>query len=329
MILQEGRPLGYTVLKFTIIDADAPPNTGPFNLEIISGNEDSSFRLVQQDASLRTATKFNHKKKDKYTLQLKVSDNGSPSLSSDAWVTALIIEESQFPPVISPLEVTINSFRDEFPGGVMGRIHATDSDPYDKLHYEVVTPFKDLFSVDREDGTLVALPGLDVGSYNVNISVTDGKFTSFGIILVEVNMVSEEAVKNSVGIRLKGITPEDFILSHRKNFLHGLRSALSIRTKDIDILSIQPAEAVAVKEKRDTNRDLDVLFAVRKSAHMYYPAKQLLSKLKEKQSVFESASNLKVIKVSTFKLVSLLNIVIVDKYYCRVIFFTGNFFFSR
>lgn len=242
--------------------------------------------------------KLNHKKKDKYVLKLKVSDNGTPILTSDTWVTALIIEESQFPPVISPLEVTINSYRDEFPGGVMGRIHASDADPYDKLHYEVVSPFKDLFSVDREDGTLVALPGLDVGSYNVNVSVTDGKFTTFGIILVEVNMVSEDAVKNSVGIRLKGITPEDFILSHRKNFLHGLRSALNIRVKDIDILSIQPAEAVTLKEKRDTNRDLDVLFAVRKSPHVYYPVKQLLSKLKEKQTLFETASNLKVVKVS-------------------------------
>ncbi|XP_035227160.1 fat-like cadherin-related tumor suppressor homolog isoform X3 [Stegodyphus dumicola] len=296
-IIQEGRPLGYTVLKFTIIDADAPPNTGPFLLEILSGNEDGAFRLVQQDASLRTAIKFNHKKKDKYVLQLKVSDNGDPPLSTDSWVTALIIEESQFPPIISPLEVVINSFRDEFPGGVMGRIHATDGDPYDKLHYEVVSPFKELFSVDREDGTLVALPGLDVGSYNVNVSVTDGKFTSYGVILVEVNMVSEEAVKNSVGMRLKGITPEDFILSHRKNFLHGLRSALNIRTKDIDILSIQPAEAVTTKEKRDTNRDLDVLFAVRKSPHVYYPAKQLLTKIKEKQTLFETASNLKVVKI--------------------------------
>ncbi|KAF8791564.1 Fat-like cadherin-related tumor suppressor [Argiope bruennichi] len=297
VIIQEGRTIGYTVLKFTIIDADAPPNTGPFTLEILSGNEDSAFRLVQQDASLRTATKFNHKRKDKYELQLRVSDNGSPSLFSDATVTALIIEESQYPPVVSSLEVVINSFRDEFPGGVMGRIHATDGDPYDKLYYEVVSPYKDLFSVDREDGTLVALPGLDVGSYNVNVSVTDGKFTSYGIILVEVNMVSEDAVKNSVGMRLKGITPEDFIISHRKNFLHGLRSALNVRTKDVDILSIQPAEAVMEKQKRDANRDLDVLFAVRKSPHVYYPAKQLLNKLKEKQTVFETASNLKVVKI--------------------------------
>ncbi|GIX73894.1 fat-like cadherin-related tumor suppressor-like protein [Caerostris extrusa] len=93
-------------------------------------------------------------------------------------------------------------------------------------------------------------------------------------------MVSEEAVKNSVGMRLKGITPEDFILSHCKNFLHGLRSALNIRTKDIDILSIQPSEAAMSKEKRDTNRDLDVLFAVRKSPHVYFPSKQLLAKIK-------------------------------------------------
>lgn len=293
-------------MKFTIIDADAPPNTEPFSLEVMSGNEDGSFRLVQQDASLRTAIKFNHKKRDRYEIKLKVLDNGSPPLSTDTIVTAVIIEESRFAPVVSSLEVVINSFRDEFPGGVMGKIHATDEDPYDKLYYEVVSPYKDLFSVDREDGTLVALPGLDVGSYNLNVSVTDGVFTSYGIILVEVNMVSEDAVKNSIGIRLKGITPEDFITSFRKTFLHGLRSALSIRTKDIEILSIQPSEAMSTKEKRDTNRDLDVLFAVRKSPHVYYPAKNLLTKLKEKQTLFETTSNLKVVKVCTFKSLTIL-----------------------
>ncbi|KAG8191614.1 hypothetical protein JTE90_018546 [Oedothorax gibbosus] len=297
VVIQEGRPVGYTILKFTIIDTDEPPNTEPFSLEVISGNEDGSFRLVQQDASLRTAIKFNHQKQDKYEIKLKVSDNGSPPLSTDTVVTIIIIEESQFSPFVSPLEVVINSFRDEFPGGVMGKIHATDEDPYDKLYFEIVSPHKDLFSVDREDGTLVALPGLDVGSYNLNVSVTDGVFTNFGIVLVEVNMVSEDAVKNSIGIRLKGITPEDFIMSYRKAFLHGLRSALSIRTKDIEILSIQPSEASSTKEKRDTNRDLDVLFAVRKSPHVYYPAKQLLTKLKEKQEFFETTSKLKVVKI--------------------------------
>ncbi|XP_042896565.1 fat-like cadherin-related tumor suppressor homolog isoform X3 [Parasteatoda tepidariorum] len=297
IIIQEGRSIGFTALKFDIVDADASPNTDPYSLEILSGNEDNAFRLVQQDSSLRTATKFNHKKKDTFVLHIKVSDNGSPSLSSDTRVTAMIIEDSQFPPTVFPLEVVINSFRDEFPGGVMGRIHATDGDPYDKLHYEVVSPYKDLFSVDREDGTLVANPGLDVGSYNVNVSVTDGKFTSYGIILVQVNMVSEDAVKNSIGMRLKNITPEDFIMNHRKNFLKGLQSALSIRSKDIDILSIQPAEATTSKVKREVNRDLDVLFAVRKNSHSYYPVKQLMMKFKEKQSLFETSSNLKVVKI--------------------------------
>jgi protocadherin Fat 1/2/3 len=37
-----------------------------------------------------------------------------------------VIEESRYPPVITPLEVDILSYQDEFPGSVIGRIVASD-----------------------------------------------------------------------------------------------------------------------------------------------------------------------------------------------------------
>ncbi len=40
-----------------------------------------------QDGSLRTAKKFNHKLRDKYILQIRVFDNGTPPLFSDTYGT--------------------------------------------------------------------------------------------------------------------------------------------------------------------------------------------------------------------------------------------------
>jgi hypothetical protein len=42
---------------------------------------------VVQDGSLRTAKKFNHKLRDKYILQIRVFDNGTPPLFSDTYGT--------------------------------------------------------------------------------------------------------------------------------------------------------------------------------------------------------------------------------------------------
>ncbi|KAG8186896.1 hypothetical protein JTE90_023783 [Oedothorax gibbosus] len=296
-IVQEGKPLGFTVLKFTVTDQDAPPNTGPFLFDILSGNEDSAFRVVQQDSTLRTASKFDVKNQSEFTLQVRVTDGGSPALYSDTWVNIIVIEESRYPPVVTPLDVSVSSYLDEFPGGVMGRVHAVDQDPYDKLLFDILSPHQNLFTIDREDGTINALPGLDVGSYELNVSISDGKFTTYTSVSIDVNMITKESVANSVALRLDDVTPEDFLLTYKKDFLRGLRNVLNVRMKDVEIISLQPTLQDKKRKQRATVQDLDIVFAVHAGANGFYPADTIRSKLKEKTGMLESSVGLKVVKI--------------------------------
>lgn len=56
-------------------------------------------------------------------------------------MTVHIIEESQYPPVITPLDIEIYSYQDDFPGSIVGKIKASDQDPYDVLGYELLPSF--------------------------------------------------------------------------------------------------------------------------------------------------------------------------------------------
>ncbi|XP_042145867.1 fat-like cadherin-related tumor suppressor homolog isoform X2 [Ixodes scapularis] len=303
-IVQEGKPVGFTVLKFTVSDPDSSPNGAPFALEIVSGNEDGTFRLVQTDLTLRTASKLDPKLRSEYELVVRASDSGAPPLSSECRVFVKAIEDSQFPPEASPMAVSVTSYLDDFPGGVLGRVRATDRDPYDQLAFELASSHQHLFSVDREDGTLIALPGLDVGTYSVNVSVSDGKFTTYVGVSVEVVLVSEEGLLNAVGLTLADVTPEDFLLTYKKGFLKGLRSLLNVRLKEIQVISIQPSaeegggSQPAQRSRRSAGQDLDVLFAVRKGAHGYYSAKFLKTRLKENLPLVEAASGLRIVQVA-------------------------------
>ncbi|KAJ8866041.1 hypothetical protein PR048_033565, partial [Dryococelus australis] len=277
-IVQEDKPVGHIVMKLLVTDADVAPNAAPYTFDINSGNVQQAFRL-EQDGVLRTAAKLSHKTKDNYLLHIRVFDNGTPPLSSDTFVIVKIIEESLYPPVITPLEIYINSYMDEFPGGVIGKIHATDQDQYDMLSYSLVNSAlggsvqnvaSDLFELDRLDGTLAALPRLDVGEYHINVSVTDGKFTSFASTRVFVDLVSEEMIQNAVVVKFRDVSPLEFVLNHRKGFVRAVRGALSVRAKDVVIISIQPSGGDEAQKPRQKSRrvrstsDLDVLFAVRK-----------------------------------------------------------------
>ncbi|KAJ8970951.1 hypothetical protein NQ317_014059 [Molorchus minor] len=278
----EDKPLGYPILKFHITDLDAMPNTEPYTFDFKAGNEANYFRL-DQDGILRTATKFNHKIRNTYLLQIRVFDNGSPPLYSDTWVIVKVIEESQYPPIITPLEININSYLDEYPGGIIGKVYANDQDQYDTLTYSlsptagISYPTHELFQINRTDGTLTALPRLDVGEYRLNVSVTDGKFYTHTIVKVNVEILSEDMLENSVGIRFRDVRPEVFILS----------------SKDVIIISVQPSiDEDLLRAKRYINKDLDVLFTVRKPDEGFFSSEIIRKALNDNLEELEESTKL-------------------------------------
>lgn len=90
---QEDKQPRFAIVKFDVTDADAAPNASPFTFDIPSGNEGSVF-MLEKDGILRTAARLSHKVKDFYLLHIRVFDNGTPPLFSDAWVS---IKVNMFP----------------------------------------------------------------------------------------------------------------------------------------------------------------------------------------------------------------------------------------
>lgn len=266
------------------------------------------FRL-EQDGVLRTTTKFNHKITDTFLLHILVFDNGTPPLYSDTWVVVKVIEESQYPPFIAPLEININSYLDEYPGGVIGKVYATDQDKYDTLTYSlsstagITYPVNELFMIDRTDGTLTALPHLDVGEYRLNVSVTDGKYYSHTIVKVNVEILTEDMLENSLAIRFREVTPETFILSHRKGFVRAVRNAMGCKLKDVIIVSVQLSADEAFRRKRSV-QDLDVLFTVRKPDGSFFTTDDIRKAVNDNLEELEESTKLVVEEIIRAKCTS-------------------------
>lgn len=264
-----------------VTDDDIDPNRAPFSYDIIEGNEDQKFR-VDRSGRVSTVAQFERHIKDTYDLRLRVFDNGNPPQYSDTRVTVRIIEESAFPPVVTPLDITITALGDEFPGGVIGRLKAVDPDLYDTLRFSVATESQGLFDIHAMDGTIQAVEELDVGSYRINVTVSDGKFTVHSQVRAEVVGITDPMIQNAVVVRLQHVLPEHFIAQHRDNFNQVLASELSVNTKDILILSIQPVSNTAVtssRTRRSSDSDLDILVAVRKSPDAFFRGNSLRRKI--------------------------------------------------
>ncbi|XP_075842741.1 protocadherin Fat 1 isoform X2 [Microtus pennsylvanicus] len=287
VIIQENKPVGVSVLKLVVTDKDSSHNGPPFFFTIVSGNDDNTFE-VNQHGVLLTAAAIKKKEKDHYLLHVKVSDNGKPPLSSLTHIDIRVIEESIHPPAILPLEIFITAFGEEYSGGVIGKIHATDQDVYDTLTYSLDPHMDGLFSVSSTGGKLIAHRKLDIGQYILNVSVTDGKFTTVADITVHIQQVTQEMLNHTIAIRFANLTPEEFVGDYWRNFQRALRNILGVRKNDIQIVSLQPS---------DPHSHLDVLLFVEKSGSTQVSTRQLLHKINSSVTDIEEIIGVRILDV--------------------------------
>uniref|UniRef100_A0A8D3DX25 FAT atypical cadherin 1a n=1 Tax=Scophthalmus maximus TaxID=52904 RepID=A0A8D3DX25_SCOMX len=278
LIIQEHRPKGTSVLQLTVTDRDASHNGPPFTFAIVDGNEGDAFHIDQQGA-LVAAGALSRKSKEHYLLQAQVSDSGKPPLLSTAFVSVRIIEESVYPPAILPLDIFISTAADEYAGGVLGKIHATDQDVYDTLTYSLGGA---LFSVSASDGKVIALRPLDVGHYPLNVTVTDGRFTTAADVTVHVRQAARQALDNSVAVRFANIAPEEFIGDYWRNFQRALRNIAGVRRSEVQLVSLQPSE----------QGDLDVLLTLERSGSPYQS-----QELNSSAAVIEEMTGVRIVRV--------------------------------
>lgn len=206
-----------------------------------------------------------------------------------------LIEESIYPPVILPLDIFITTATDEYSGGVLGKIHATDQDVYDTLTYSLVPDSSStsensgLFSVSSADGKLVARGNLDTGQYVLNITVTDGRFTAAARVNIHVRQATAQALDNSIAVRFSAIAPEEFIGDYWRNFLRALRNIAGVRRGDVQLVSLQPAA--------DASGDLEVLLALERSGSPFQPQEVVYRKLNASVGVIEEMTGVRIVRV--------------------------------
>uniref|UniRef100_A0A673FGG0 FAT atypical cadherin 1a n=1 Tax=Sinocyclocheilus rhinocerous TaxID=307959 RepID=A0A673FGG0_9TELE len=294
IIIQENQPVGTSVLQMTVSDRDASHNGPPFTFSIISGNEGDAFQITSQGVLVSAAT-LSRQTQEFYLLQAQVTDSGRPPLVSTAFVSVRLIEESIYPPVILPLDIFITTATDEYSGGVLGKIHATDQDVYDTLTYSLTPDSSSasensgLFSVSPADGKLVARGNLDAGQYVLNITVTDGRFTAAARVNIHVRQATAQALDNSIAVRFSAIAPEEFIGDYWRNFLRALRNIAGVRRGDVQLVSLQPAA--------DASGDLEVLLALERSGSPFQPQEVVYRKLNASVGVIEEMTGVRIVRV--------------------------------
>ncbi|XP_038519511.1 LOW QUALITY PROTEIN: protocadherin Fat 2 [Canis lupus familiaris] len=267
--VQENSPIGSKVLQLILSDPDSPENGPPYSFLITEGNDGSAFR-VTPDGWLVTTMGLSRRVQEWYQLQIKVSDSGIPPLSSSTSVRVHVTEQSHYPPSTLPLEIFITIGEEEFQGGMVGKIHATDRDPQDTLTYSLAgeETLTRHFSVGAPDGKIIAAQGLPRGRYAFNVTVSDGTFAATAGVHVHVWHVGQEALQQAMWMGFHQLTPEELVSDHWRNLQRFLSNKLDIKRANIHLASLQPAEATA---------GVDVLLVFEGHSGTFYKLQELAS----------------------------------------------------
>lgn len=165
-------------------------------------------------------------------------------------VSISVTEQSRFPPSVVPLEVFITTAGGLFANRVIGRLHASDQDLRDVLSYNLVSehPSGPRFSVDRVDGKIWADENLEEGSYLLNVSVTDGKFTVWTGVKVHVWTAAQRVLDGGVSLQLAGMSPEEFLADHWRGLQRSLAEALGLPRLELLLASLQQLPSTRLLE---------------------------------------------------------------------------------
>lgn len=204
---------------------------------------------------------------------------------------------------------------DTFPGGSIGQIFATDRDPNDVLSFTQKLEPKSMFRLNRQDGSIVALSGLEPGRYmrtnpthkhkgqydmehfyrvnvvrffsfryQINATVSDGRFAVIADVSVQVEQVTDILLSSALTLRFSSLSVED-LLSRYLNQIRLTLRALSDwkwspgQQDPVHILGVQPVVGTS---------DIDLVLAMERPENSggsqmegFYSQQELLAKLEE------------------------------------------------
>ena len=176
--VMEGAAVGSTLVTLVILDDDSGVNA-QYDLAITAGNTGSSFSLSGDDLTL--AASLDYETIAQYQLAISVTDRGTPSLSTNAYVIVNVVSQNEHPPVFVVDTFSVSFAEDIAIGASIYDADATDLDLGDggDLRYSIMdgNPNDVKFLIDPVTGVVTTGSYLDYDTlpnvYHLNISVTD------------------------------------------------------------------------------------------------------------------------------------------------------------
>ncbi|XP_036387094.1 cadherin EGF LAG seven-pass G-type receptor 2 [Megalops cyprinoides] len=243
IFVEENSPIGLVVAHVTASDPDEGSNA-QIMYQIVEGNIPEVFQLDIFSGELTALADLDYETRSEYVIVVQAT---SAPLVSRATVHIKLVDKNDNLPVLKNFQIIFNNYvtnkSSSFPTGVIGRIPAHDPDVSDKLHYSFEAGNElNLVILNQSTGEIRLSSSLDNNrplEATMRISVSDGVHSVSAQCLLQVTIITDEMLSNSITLRLANTSQERFLSLLLAQFLEGVANVLSASREDIVIFNIQ------------------------------------------------------------------------------------------
>uniref|UniRef100_A0A671THK9 Cadherin, EGF LAG seven-pass G-type receptor 2 n=1 Tax=Sparus aurata TaxID=8175 RepID=A0A671THK9_SPAAU len=251
IMVEENSPIGIVVAHISATDPDEGSNA-QIMYQIVEGNIPEVFQLDIFSGELTALIDLDYELRSEYVIVVQAT---SAPLVSRATIHIKLVDKNDNMPVLKNFQIIFNNYvtdkSNSFPTGVIGRIPAHDPDVSDQLHYSFeVGNELNLVLLNQSTGEIQLSQALDNNrplEASMRISVSDGVHSVSAQCLLQVTIITDEMLSNSITLRLANTSQEHFLSLLLAQFLDGVARVLSAAPEDVVIFNIQDDTDVSAR----------------------------------------------------------------------------------
>lgn len=207
------------VTTIKAVDPDSSSNGLPFAFSLLNATLSNRFKIKNSTITPSTAQifsygVFNREETPSFSLVVRGTDSGKPTMSSTAFVYVDVLDQNDNEPFDGNTTIIVNALDGDFIGGVIGKPYYRDEDFNGDVNSYVITSQSpgSFFTINAANGNIIATKNLPIGTYTLRASITETNTrtgitnnfpkTVYSNVDVVVRNVTSSAVESSVTIRL-------------------------------------------------------------------------------------------------------------------------------
>lgn len=240
--IPENTPTGSKIIEIQLLDYFARDEKV---LHGLSREGDASLFSLRVDETshiieLINEIPFDYETKKAYQVVITVA---SIRMRLEAIVDVLIKDMNDNIPLFDDFSIIVNNYKTYFPTTPIGRVPATDNDVSDQLRYRALSRNNaEYIFVNETSGLIQLSPGLnsDVTTNVIfDVAVSDGTNEVVKQCGLTVNLITETMLQNSVLIRIRNTSREEFLSNKFETFVASLSYILAVPKPNIVIFNIE------------------------------------------------------------------------------------------